>query len=156
MGSSKYTDKKRRKELLEQYKQIMGIIQIKNNINGKIFIDTCSNLKNRWFTLKGQLDMGRHPNSRLQKDWNEFGPEAFTYEILEKKEADEVSDVRWELKKMKNKWLEKLQPYEDSGYKPLFGVFCTVMFKSESYFANRFSIKHIAEAGVGLESCISK
>jgi hypothetical protein len=119
MGSSKYTDKKRRKELLEQYKQIktyMGIIQIKNNVNEKAFIDTCSNLKNRWLTLKGQLDMGRHPNSQLQKDWNELGPEAFTYEILEKKEADEVSDVRWELKKMKNKWLEKLQPYEDRGY----------------------------------------
>ena len=63
-------DKKRRKELLEQYKQIktyIGIIQIKNNVNGKIFIDTCSNLKNRWFTLKWNLDMGRHPNSKLQK-----------------------------------------------------------------------------------------
>ena len=112
-------DKKRRKALIEQYKQIktyMGIVQVKNNVNGKIIIDTCSNLKNRWLTLKWQLDMGRHPNSQLQKDWNEFGPEAFTYEILEKKETDEISDVRWELKKMKNKWLEKLQPYEDRGY----------------------------------------
>lgn len=112
-------DKKRRKELLEQYKQIktyIGIIQIKNNVNGKIFIDTCSNLKNRWFTLKWNLDMGRHPNSKLQKDWNEHGPEAFSYEVLEKKEADKVDDIRWELKKMKKKWLEKLQPYGDKGY----------------------------------------
>ncbi|MFY9216784.1 MAG: GIY-YIG nuclease family protein [Tepidanaerobacteraceae bacterium] len=116
-------DKKRRKELLEQYKQIktyIGIIQIKNNVNGKIFIDTCSNLKNRWFTLKWNLDMGRHPNSKLQKDWNELGQDAFAYEVLEKKEADKVDDIRWELKKMKNNWLEKLQPYEDRGYnKPL-------------------------------------
>lgn len=119
MGDRKYTDKKRRKELLEQYKQLktyMGIIQVKNNVNGRIFIDTCSNLKNRWFAIKGQLDMGRHPNSRLQEDWDELGSEAFTYEILEKKETDEIGDVRWELKKMKNKWLEKLQPYEDRGY----------------------------------------
>lgn len=119
MGNSKYTDKKRRKELLEQYKQIktyMGIIQVKNNVNGRIFIDTCSNLKNRWFAIKGQLDMGRHPNSQLQKDWDELGSGAFTYEILEKKKTDEIGDVRWELKKMKNKLLEKLQPYEDRGY----------------------------------------
>ena len=112
-------DKKRRKELLEQYKQIktyIGIIQIKNNVNGKIFIDTCSNLKNRWFTLKWNLDMGRHPNSKLQKDWNELGQDAFAYEVLEKKEADKVDDIRWELKKMKKKWLEKLQPYGDKGY----------------------------------------
>ena len=112
-------DKKRRNELLEQYKQIktyIGIIQIKNNVNGKIFIDTCSNLKNRWFTLKWNLDMGRHPNSKLQKDWNELGQDAFAYEVLEKKEADKVDDIRWELKKMKKKWLEKLQPYGDKGY----------------------------------------
>ncbi len=112
-------DKKRRKELLEQYKQIktyIGIIQIKNNVNGKIFIDTCSNLKNRWFTLKWNLDMGRHPNSKLQKDWNELGQDAFAYEVLEQKDAGKVEDIRWELKKMKKKWLEKLQPYGDKGY----------------------------------------
>jgi len=116
-------DKKRRKELLEQYKELktyMGIYQIKNNVNGKVFIDSCSNLKNRWLTLKMHLDMGRHPNAELQKDWNTFGPEAFSYEVLEQKEADKVEDIRWELKKMKKKWLEKLQPYEDRGYnKPL-------------------------------------
>lgn len=116
---AKKIDKQRRKELIEQYKEIktyMGIFQIKNNVNGKIFIDSCPNLKNRWFTLKWHLEMGRHPNSELQKDWNELGPEAFIYEVLEQKEADKVDDIRWELKKMKKKWLEKLQPYGDRGY----------------------------------------
>lgn len=115
----KKIDKQRRKELLEQYKEMktyMGVFQVKNNVNGKIFIDSCSNLKNRWFTLKMHLDTGRHPNSELQKDWNSFGPEAFTYEVLEQKEADKVTDVRWELKKLKQKWLEKLEPYGDRGY----------------------------------------
>jgi len=120
---AKKIDKQRRKELIEQYKEIktyMGIFQIKNNVNGKIFIDSCPNLKNRWFTLKWHLDMGSHPNSELQKDWNELGPVAFIYEVLEQKEADKVDDIRWELKKMKKKWLEKLQPYGDRGYnKPL-------------------------------------
>ena len=97
-------------------KTYMGVFQVKNNVNGKIFIDSCSNLKNRWFTLKMHLDTGRHPNSELQKDWNSFGPEAFTYEVLEQKEADKVTDVRWELKKLKQKWLEKLEPYGDRGY----------------------------------------
>ena len=66
--------------------------------------------------MKWHLDMGRHPNSELQKDWNAFGPDAFTYEVLEQKETDEVNDVHWELKKMKNKWLDKLQPYGERGY----------------------------------------
>ncbi len=115
-------DKQDRKELIEQYKQVktyMGVIQIKNNVNGKIFVDAYPNLKNKWLTLKGLLEMGRHHNPKLQKDWNELGPEAFTYEVLEEKEADEATDARWELKQMEKLWLDKLQPYGESGYNNL-------------------------------------
>ena len=73
-------------------------------------IDKKRRKENRWFTLKWHLDMGSYPNAELQKDWNEHGPEAFSYEVLEQKDAGKVEDIRWELKKMKKKWLEKLQP----------------------------------------------
>ncbi len=115
-------DKNKRKELLEVYKQLktyMGVIQITNKVNGKIYVDSYPNLKNKWVTIKGQLEMGRFANSQLQKDWKELGAEAFTYEELEKKEADEVIDMRWELKQMEKPWLEKLQPYGDRGYNKL-------------------------------------
>ncbi len=115
-------DKNHRKELLEQYKQIktyMGVVQVKNTINGKIYLDSYSNLKNRWLHIQGQLDTGRHPNSQLQKDWNEFGPEAFTYEVLEEKDTEKITDVKWELKQLEKSWLEKLQPYGDRGYNRL-------------------------------------
>lgn len=112
-------DKNRRKELQDQYKQLktyMGIIQIKNNVNGKIFIDSSRNLKNQWLTIKWQLEVGKYANSLLQKDWKEFGEEAFIYEVLEEKESDKIADIRWELKQMEKQWLEKLQPYGDRGY----------------------------------------
>jgi hypothetical protein len=112
-------DKQRRKELQEEYKQVknyMGVAQITNNTNGKIHIAGYPNLKNRWLTIKGQLAMGMHANSELQKDWIEQGPEAFTYEVLEQKESAEVTDMKWELKKMEKLWMEKLQPYGDKGY----------------------------------------
>ncbi|MEI7025085.1 GIY-YIG nuclease family protein [Paenibacillus sp. y28] len=112
-------DKNKRKELLEEYKQIktyMGIIQITNKTNGKIYIDSYPNLKNKWLAIQSQLDIGRFVNARLQKDWKELGSEAFSYEVLEQKKADEVADRRWELKQMKKSWLEKLQPYGDRGY----------------------------------------
>lgn len=112
-------DKERRKELLEEYKEIktyMGVVQITNTVNGKRFIDSFPNLKNKWMTIKMQLDVGRFANLQLQKDWKEFGESAFTYEELERKDASEVKDVRWETKQMKKSWLEKLQPYGDSGY----------------------------------------
>ncbi|GIP40460.1 hypothetical protein J31TS4_37400 [Paenibacillus sp. J31TS4] len=77
------------------------------------------NLKNKWVTLQAQLDMGRFANFDLQKDWKSLGPDAFAYDVLEQKEADEVADPRWELKQMEKRWLEKLQPYGDRGYNRL-------------------------------------
>jgi hypothetical protein len=112
-------DKQKRKELLEEYKKIktyMGVIQITNKASGKIYVASYPNLKNKWLTIQAQLDMGRFVNAQLQQDWKELGPEAFTYEVLEEKDAGEVTDRRWELKQMTKPWLEKLQPYGDRGY----------------------------------------
>ncbi|NMB25179.1 MAG: GIY-YIG nuclease family protein [Firmicutes bacterium] len=115
-------DKQRRKELRQQYEQMktyMGVFQVKNTVNGKIFLSTCPNLKNRWFTLRWQLDMGMHANSQLQRDWNELGEGAFAYEVIESKEVQEDTDTRWELSQMEKTWLAKLQPYGDRGYNRL-------------------------------------
>ncbi|MEY9093286.1 GIY-YIG nuclease family protein [Paenibacillus sp. RC84] len=112
-------DKTKRKELLEEYKQVktyMGAIQILNKTNGKLYVDTYPNLKNKWITLQAQLDMGRFANLQLQKDWKELGAENFAFEVLEQKEASEITDIRWERKQLKKRWLEKLQPYGDRGY----------------------------------------
>ncbi|MCC3375247.1 GIY-YIG nuclease family protein [Cohnella sp. REN36] len=112
-------DKQRRKDLIEAYKEIktfMGVIQITNRHNGKIFLDSYPNLKNKWTTIQAQLDMGRFANAGLQQDWKTQGADAFKYEVLEQKDSADVTDVRWELKMMLKPWLEKLQPYGDRGY----------------------------------------
>ncbi|MEW4371972.1 GIY-YIG nuclease family protein [Paenibacillus kandeliae] len=115
-------NKQTRKELQEQYKQIktyMGVIQITNTSNGKIYLHSYPNLKNKWLTLTMQLNQGRFANAELQKDWTACGEEAFQYEVLEQKETDKVTDIRWEQKQMLKRWLEKLQPYSDRGYNKL-------------------------------------
>lgn len=112
-------DKKTRKELLEEYKQLktyMGVIKITNNSNGKICVTAYPNLKNKWINLQGQLEMGMHPNLQLQKDWKDQGPDSFSYEVLEEKETEKVTDIRWELKQMEKLWVEKLQSCGDGGY----------------------------------------
>ncbi|GGD55576.1 GIY-YIG nuclease family protein [Paenibacillus nasutitermitis] len=112
-------DKNKRKELLEEYKQMktfMGVIRITNKVSGKMYVDSYPNLKNKWLTLQAQLDMGRFANAKLQADWKELGSEAFIYEVLEEKETEGVADVRWEIKQLAKHWLDKLQPYGDRGY----------------------------------------
>lgn len=107
------------KELSKEIKTLSGIFQIKNTRNEKIFIESSRNLK----TMNGQqfqLEMGSHPNKVLQREWNEFGKEAFAFEVLEVLEKKEgvYLDEKDALKKLKDKWLERLQPFGERGYNP--------------------------------------
>ncbi|WP_438448889.1 GIY-YIG nuclease family protein [Gorillibacterium sp. sgz5001074] len=115
-------DKSRRKELQEQYKEIktyLGVIRITNQVNGKIYVAGYPNLKNKWLMIQSQLDLGRFHILPLQKEWKEYGAAAFTYDVLEEKAADDISDVSWAVKQLEKVWLEKLQPYGERGYNRL-------------------------------------
>lgn len=112
----------RRKELQELAKEIKteaGVFQIRNKQNGKVFLDSSRNLKN----LNGQrfeLEMGSHRNAALQREWNEYGADAFEIgplEILKKKETG-YFDEKTELKELKAKWLKELLPFGEKGYNP--------------------------------------
>ncbi len=110
----------RKQELKQQYKETKieaGVYQIKNTKNQKIFIESTPNLK----TINGKrftLDMGSFQNKPLQIEWKEFGAEAFVFETLEILEIPDEGyfDAKDALKKLKAKWLEKLQPYGERGY----------------------------------------
>jgi hypothetical protein len=110
----------RKKELKMQYKETKteaGVYQIKNTINQKILIGSTMNLK----TLNGkkfELEMGVSTNRGLQQDLKEFGAKAFVIEELErlKVEEDRYTNLKSELKKLEEKWLDKLKPYGDQGY----------------------------------------
>lgn len=76
----------RKRELKQSYKEIpieSGVFQIKNTVNGKIFIAGINNFK-RLNGIKFSLEMNTYTTVKeLQKDWNDFGSDAFTFEILE-------------------------------------------------------------------------
>lgn len=110
----------RRKELQEQAKEVKteaGVYQIRNEHNGKVYIDSTLNLK----TINGQrfmLQMGSHLNRRLQAEWNEYGENAFVIEVLEtlKQDDNPYYDPKDALAKCLNRWFEQLEPYRDQGY----------------------------------------
>ncbi|KOP77685.1 GIY-YIG nuclease family protein [Cytobacillus solani] len=110
----------RKKELKQQYKEIKieaGIFQIKNTKNNKIFIGSTRNLK----TLNGTkfaLENGAYTNKMLQKEWSEYGKDAFEMEVLEilKEKDDLYYNEKEELEKLEEKWLNQLQPFGERGY----------------------------------------
>ncbi len=108
-----------KKELKEQYKHTvrpMGVYQIRNKINEKIFIGSSNNLDGIINRNKFQLKLGSHPNGILQKDWEEFAEEDFVFEILEELEPREDLDIPKELEHLEDLWMEKLQPFGSNGY----------------------------------------
>jgi len=110
----------RKEELKRQYKETKieaGIYQVRNTKNLKILIESTSNLK----TINGKrfsLDMGTYQNKGLLNELKEFGADAFVFEVLEILETPEEGyfDAKDALKRLKEKWLDKLQPYGESGY----------------------------------------
>lgn len=111
----------RKKELKLMYKELdvqAGIYQIKNTINNKVLLGSTRNLK----TLNGvkfSLEQGSYANKELQEEWKQYGPGAFTFDVIEvlKKEEDMgYFNEKKELEMLLEKWLEQLQPYGDRGY----------------------------------------
>ena len=110
-----------KKEKIKQYKQtipLMGIYQIKNKKNGKIYIGSANDLHGIINRYKFQLKNGSHFNKELQKDYNELGEKSFTFEILDflTPKEDVNYDYTEDLKILEKMWLEKLQPYDEKGY----------------------------------------
>jgi hypothetical protein len=112
---------KTRKELKEEYLQMkfkMGVFQIRNSVNGKVFVGSSLDLKAIWHAQKLQLEVGMHQNTDLQKDWKEFGPENFCYEVLEEihESIEKPIDYKKEIKALEEMIIEELQPFGNKGY----------------------------------------
>jgi hypothetical protein len=112
---------KSKKELKDEYKMRkfkMGVFQIRNTINEKVFIDGSLDLDAIWNRTRMELNFGSHGNSELQKEWKEFGVDNFKYEILsEIEQNDEIKiDYNREVKKLTEMFIDELKPFADKGY----------------------------------------
>ena len=110
-----------RKKIKAEYKQNpppMGVYQIRNKANGKIFIGSAQNVTGKLNSQMFQLRTGVHKNRELQNDFNEAGPDNFEFTILDHLESvdDPVKDPSKDLADLEALWLEKLQPFGQKGY----------------------------------------
>ena len=110
-----------KKELKNQYKQTiqpMGVFQVKNLINGKIFIDSGLNVQGKINGCKFQLALGTHMNRNLQEDFSKSGITNFSFKIIDylKPKEDVKIDYTDDLKMLEEIWVEKLQSFGERGY----------------------------------------
>ena len=110
-----------KKALTREYKESrrpMGVYQIRNTANGKLLVGVSVDLPSILNRHRGELRLGGHRNRELQKDWMEFGPEAFEFEVIDTLTPPERPDYdpRDDLRTLEELWLDKLSPFEERGY----------------------------------------
>ena len=65
------------------YAKKIGIYQIRNTVNGRIYIGSSLDIAARWREHKYDLKKNQHRNNHLQNAYNKYGKDAFVYEVLE-------------------------------------------------------------------------
>jgi hypothetical protein len=110
-----------RKEIIREYKERKkpaGVFHVRNTVNGKIFLGSSLNLEGVLNSQKFKLSIGIHPSKDLQKEWNEYGPDKFVFEILETVTVKEDPNFNLddELTLLEQIWFEKCQPFGERGY----------------------------------------
>jgi len=113
---------KTKKELKAEYRQrkpLGGVLQIRNTVSGRVFLDAGLDLPALWNRHRFQLDLGNHPNRELQADWKTLGVQAFAYEVVvewKPRENEDPRDSRGEVATLLELSLEELRPFGAAGY----------------------------------------
>lgn len=89
----------------------MAIYQIRNKINGKVYIGSAVNIKYRWRSHRSLLRKGIHHSTHLQRAFNLYGEDNFAFEVLE------AVNNRSALLDREQFWIDKLGSCNDkNGY----------------------------------------
>lgn len=87
-----------------------GVYQIKNKVNGKVYIGSSKHIEQRWKSHIRDLQKGIHHSVHLQNAWNKYGEDAFIFSVLECCEEFERYDLE-------QKYIDKYESYkEEKGY----------------------------------------
>lgn len=85
-----------------------AIYQIRCLINGKVYVGSAVNFKQRWQDHRKRLSGGYHYNRKLQNAWRKHGPNQFAFEVLE------IVPDPAHLLAREQAWLDRLRP-SDAG-----------------------------------------
>ncbi|MCP4473599.1 MAG: GIY-YIG nuclease family protein [Gammaproteobacteria bacterium] len=106
-------DKIDKQTLKQHYKENpppMGIYLITNKVNGRRLLGASRNIPGIFNRIKFGLKSGNERNSLLLADWEKYGEEQFSFEIVDELEptADPNHDYIKELQTLLQLWQDKL------------------------------------------------
>lgn len=70
--------------------RVAGIYQIRNTVNGKVYVGSALNVQQRWWDHRKYLKKGTHHSQHLQHAWDKYGAPAFSFEVIELARQEEL------------------------------------------------------------------
>ena len=67
-----------------------GIYEIRNTLNGHVYIGSAVDIKKRWYKHINELRNNKHHSGYLQKAFNKYGEYAFVFTVLEFCEKEQL------------------------------------------------------------------
>lgn len=83
----------------------MGIYEIRNTKNNKMYIGSSKNIEVRWKQHKSLLRSGKHHSQHLQYAWDKYGQGSFEFSELE------PVPIQGDLFKVEQLWMDKFKSY---------------------------------------------
>ena len=111
-----------RKARIREYKETAipaGVFRVRNTATGKSLVGSTVNLPGMLNRQRFQLENGSHPDAELQRDWNELGPDAFEFEVLDRLEPakEPAHDPTEDLRVLTEMWIERLSAAGEALYR---------------------------------------
>jgi hypothetical protein len=102
-----------RKQRIREYKQTprpAGVYVVRNTVSDTLLIGRTPDLPGMLNRQRFQLEAGSHPDRELQHDWDELGPSAFEFSVLDElDQSDEPqSGLSEDLLALHQMWLATL------------------------------------------------
>ncbi len=116
-----------------------GIYKIQNQVNGKVYVGSAVNFRQRFFSHLSELRRGIHHSPKLQQAWLKHGENAFKFEIIEK-----VSNKE-DLIKREQYWIDNLKAANRDNYNISPTAYSMLGFKQSEE-----SKKKISESRTGI------
>jgi group I intron endonuclease len=66
-----------------------GIYEIRHDLSGRVYVGSAVSIPHRWREHKRSLNRNRHHSQKLQRAWNKYGAEAFSFSVIEEVDASE-------------------------------------------------------------------
>ena len=77
----------------QRAKQPAGVYKITSTVTGRYYLGATSGFKQRMSAHRSELSLDKHPTAILQEEYNLYGPDSFSYELVSECRVEDLKSI---------------------------------------------------------------